>query len=186
MDNPSDQQIIDRVLDGDTDAFALLMRRYQSTVMGRCYRATRNMKDAEDLTQEVFLRVFRALSSFRPGMPFGPWLYRITMNRILTFLRKRAESRELVYETEAIDRPVAPAQEDILMAHETMEQLDRRIQEMPEHYRAVFVMRHFMDMSYEDMAAATGHPIGTVKAHLFRARHFLSQFDLNPHGEPQT
>ncbi|MBI2805195.1 MAG: RNA polymerase sigma factor [Planctomycetes bacterium] len=160
-----DANLVRRCLKGDETAIQTLVERFQSDVFGLCVRLLHHRQDAEDVTQEVFLRVFRSLKRWDATRPFKPWLMGITVNRCRTWLTARTKRPELVdflHETEA----GPPADDSLEMAREIQDAM----RELRWEYRSVFVMYHERGLPYEDIAEAMEKPVGTVKTWLHRAR----------------
>lgn len=175
MDKLSDSALIELTLAGRDEAFAVLLRRYEREVFAAAYRAVGNRIDAEDLCQEVFIRVYRHLVSFHRDAPFRPWLHRITYNRILTFLKGRAARREtqeggLPEHASRVPGPERNA--EITLA---LERMTAEITSLPEPYRDVLVMRNLMGMTYQEISGALGTSLANVKSNLFRARKALRE-----------
>ncbi len=186
-DLPQSEALTDEVLaarvqaTGDLDAFAQLVTRYRVRLTGLARRMLTGMgsggpEEAEDVAQEVFLAAYDKRATFRRGQPFRPWLYRIAVNRCLDRLRAQAR-RPLMTDLE--DRPELSGEGDdplgVLLAEERDVRLQAAVAELPPKYRAVFLLRHLDELSYEEIAVATSLPLGTVKTHLFRARAQLRQ-----------
>jgi RNA polymerase sigma factor (sigma-70 family) len=160
-----DAILVRRCLKGDEAAIQALVECYHSDVFGLCVRLLRHRQDAEDVTQEVFLRVFRSLKRWDPQRPFKPWVMGITVNRCRTWLVQRAKRPELVdylHET-AADRPADDSTE-------LVREIQAAILELRWEYRSVFVMYHERALPYEEIAEAMEKPVGTVKTWLHRAR----------------
>ena len=178
-----DQQAIRAVLAGDRESFRQLVDRHSGSVFNLAYRMTGNAADAEDLTQESFLQAFARLQDFRPGARFHPWIYTIALNLCRSHLRRRSLSRWLwpgrpsedarAVQTEPPARSADPEQE--LLAREADACLSSAVQALPAKYREVFLLRQGQGLSYEEIAAVLGLPLGTVEARLFRARRRLLQ-----------
>src|SRR5262249_18718288 len=152
-------------LRGDAYAIQALIERFQPEVFGLCVRLLRHRHDAEDVTQEVFLRVFRSLRRWDRARPFKPWVMGIAVNRCRTWLAKRVRRPEPVdyLQDTAPDRPGDDAAE---LAREIRAALvDLRLE-----YRTVFVLFHEQGLPYEEIAAALDRPVGTIKTWLHRAR----------------
>ena len=144
----------------------------------------RRPDDVEDLVQETFIKAFAALDSYAPQFAFSTWLYKIASNHAIDYLRKRRVP------TVSIDKPVQTKDGEVQMElpdttyhpdHDLVDKQRRQIlhdavEDLPEKYRRVIVMRHQQDMAYEEIADALGLPLGTVKAHIFRARELLNKF----------
>ncbi len=160
-----DAILVRRCLKGDESAILALVERYQADVFGLCMRLLHHRQDAEDVAQEVFLRVFRSLKRWDSSRPFKPWVMGITVNRCRTWLTQRVKRPELVdylHETIAAQPP-----DD---SKELVQEIQTALREMRWEYRSVFVMYHERGLPYEDIAAAIEKPVGTVKTWLHRAR----------------
>jgi RNA polymerase sigma-70 factor (ECF subfamily) len=160
-----ESQLVRRCLRGETAAALALVERFQPEVYGLCVRLLRHGHDAEDVTQEVFLRVFRSLRRWDSTRPLRPWIMGITVNRCRTWLAQRARRPEPVdYLHDTV--PDRPAEDAAELAAEIQAALaDLRLE-----YRTVFVLYHEQGLPYEDIAAALKRPVGTIKTWLHRAR----------------
>ena len=176
----SDEALAARVrATGDAEAFAVLVTRYRSRLIALSRRMLAESRggaeEAEDVAQEAFVAAYTHRRTFRRGEPFRPWLYRIALNRCLDRLRaqsRRPASRSwetVTTEPESPDEGPLPA----LLTDERDGRLQEAVAALPPKYRAVFLLRHLDDLSYEEIAAAAELPLGTVKTHLFRARALL-------------
>lgn len=177
----TDEALAERVrVSGDAAAFGLLVSRYRARLVALARRMLADSKssgseEAEDVAQETFLAAYDKRGTFRRGEPFRPWLYRIAVNRCLDRLRA-ASRRPLRAERIDLDTFSAQADSDPLEALLTGEgeaRLARAVAALPPKLRAVFLLRHLDDLSYEEIATAAGVPLGTVKTYLFRARALL-------------
>lgn len=144
----------------------------------------RNEEEVDDLVQESFIKAFSSLGSYATQYAFSTWLYKIATNHTIDYLRKRR------LKTISIDKPVQTKDGEMELEipdveyrpdrHIVEDQRNRIIEEaiakLPEKYHRVIVMRHQQEMSYEDIADQLGLPLGTVKAHIFRAREMLYRF----------
>ena len=170
----SDEALAERVrVTGDVAAFSLLVTRYRARVVALSRRmlAAGGPDEAEDIAQEAFVAAYDKRATFRRGEPFRPWLYRIAVNRCLD--RLRAQSRRPVpVELSLVPEPSLAGADPLeaLLAEEGEERLAVAVAALPPKLRAVFLLRHLDDLSYEEIASAAGVPLGTVKTHLFRAR----------------
>ncbi len=160
-----DALLVRRCLKGEASAIQALVERYQSDVFGLCVKLLHHRHDAEDVAQEVFLRVFRSLKRWDPTRPFKPWVMGITVNRCRTWLSQRSKRPELVEYLQ--DTVAAPPQDD---ASELTCEIKAAMHELRWEYRSVFVMFHDQGLSYEEIAAALEKPVGTVKIWLHRGR----------------
>jgi RNA polymerase sigma-70 factor (ECF subfamily) len=161
----SEAALVRRCLAGDPAACRELVERFQADVFGLCARLLGHRHDAEDVTQEVFLRVFRSLRRWDPGRPLRPWVLGITVNRCRTHVGRRGRGPELAdYLHETADhRP----EDD---SGELHRELRAAVDDLRADYRIVFVLFHEHGRAYEEIAEAVGRPVGTVKTWLHRAR----------------
>ncbi|HPD17036.1 MAG TPA: sigma-70 family RNA polymerase sigma factor [Planctomycetota bacterium] len=162
---------------GDEGAFARIVGKYERAVFAVAYRMTYDAAAAEDLTQEVFLRVWRKLDTFRLGEPLKPWLLRIATRVCINALKKRRPALMATVgdeESEPIELPsTQPDACETASQAEVAAHLERAIAELPDDYRLIVTLRHVEELSYEQIAAALELPLGTVKVRLFRARERL-------------
>jgi RNA polymerase sigma factor (sigma-70 family) len=157
--------LVRRCLQGQADDMRLLIERFQADVFGLCVKLLNHRQDAEDVTQEVFLRVFRSLHRWDSARPLKPWIMGITVNRCRTWISQRARRPELVdYLQETAGR------DDTDDSAEMVAEIRAAVSQLRPDYRVVFVMFHEQGQCYEDIAAAMERPVGTVKTWLHRAR----------------
>ena len=170
----SDEALAERVrATGDFATFGILVTRYRARVvaLARQMLAAVSPDEAEDVAQEAFVAAYDKRLSFRRGEPFRPWLYRIAVNRCLDRLRAQSR-RPVLLEITSVPEPALAGGDPIeaLLTEEGETLLSAAVAALPPKLRAVFLLRHLDDLSYEEIAAAVGVPLGTVKTHLFRAR----------------
>jgi len=173
-----ENEIIQRVLGGDKNAFEGLVMANQKNVYNLALKMTRNEDDALDLSQEAFIKAFRQLGNFRGDSRFSVWLYRLTYNLCVDFLRKKPKTNviSLNYEDESGD--TAPLEipdlrnlpEDNALRNEMRKNITDSIKELPAKHREVIAMREITGMSYEEIALTLNINVGTVKSRLARAR----------------
>ncbi|MDP2661175.1 MAG: sigma-70 family RNA polymerase sigma factor [Dehalococcoidia bacterium] len=166
----SDEWWVERALD-EPKAFEELVYRYQDRLYNLACRLTGDREEAQDLTQEALVRAYAGLKTFRKGERFSPWVYKITANLCISYLRRRKPRVQLDEEAPFVDGSLSP--EQALEKKEIRDTVQRAILALPEQYRAVILLRHQQDLPYADIAKTLGLPIGTVKTHLFRAREML-------------
>jgi RNA polymerase sigma-70 factor (ECF subfamily) len=132
-------------------------------------------RDAEDLTQETFIRAFERLGMFEDERPFGPWIRRVAANLCLNRLNLKVTPHVELDEEFELPEAHLPGPESLLVAKERASAVRAALLALPAHYRAVLELRHFQDLEYEEMAKLLQLPMNTVKSHLFRARKLLAE-----------
>ncbi len=160
-----DVALVRRCLRGDAEAIRALVERFQAEVYGLCVRLLCHRHDAEDVAQEVFLRVFRSLKRWDPTRPLKPWIMGITVNRCRTWLSQRNRRPELADYLQ--DTAASPPADD---SAELVQEIESALQELRPEYRSVFVLFHEHGQPYEEIADALERPVGTIKTWLHRAR----------------
>ena len=180
----SERDLIDHARTGDTVAFEALVSMHAPYVYNVALRTLSSPGDAEDITQETFVRVWRSLNSFRGDAQFRTWIYRITTNLCYNRLpRLKRDLEALAIYDDADDEIALPddqqqVEQDVVL-DELRQQLESTINKLPESYRLLISLRHIQGMSYAEIAEATGMPLGTVKTGIFRARRDLRVLLIN-------
>jgi RNA polymerase sigma-70 factor, ECF subfamily len=170
---PGPSDLIRRAQEGDEAAFQGLYREHVGRVFALCLRLTANRAQAEELTQDAFVRAWQRLASFRGESAFSTWLYRLTVN--VVFLSRRAERRRALRvitsdDPAGLERPGEPRTGPALALD-----LERAVAALPPGAREVFVLHDVEGYRHEEIAALTGIAVGTSKAQLFRARRLLRE-----------
>lgn len=174
----TDQELTERAGRGDQQAFEQLVRDNEKRVYNLALRMTGSPEDALDLSQEAFLNAWRGLASFQGECSFSTWMYRLTSNVCLDFLRARKRRLEaagalLSLDGEDAPDPAAPDRqrpEAVLERREQQELLRRALDALPDHHRQVLALRELSGLSYQEISAALALDLGTVKSRLTRAR----------------
>ena len=181
-----DLKIIESCLLGNTQVFSRLIDNYKNMVYNLAYRMSNNSQEAEDISQETFLRAYQSLARFNPSYKFSTWLYQITLN----IIRDRFKKKEINYvsldtpmETDDSEFYPQPADltnnpEQIITRQEDFQEIQQAIFSLPLKYREVLVLRHLQDLSYIEMSNILKLPAGTVKVRLYRAREQLKRILL--------
>lgn len=179
----TDQQLVDRVFNGDKHAFDLLVLRYQHRILGLIGRFIRDPNEVEDVCQEAFIKAYRALPKFRGDSAFYTWLYRIAINTAKNYLVARGRRPPAtdvdIDETEFFDMPAAltdiESPEANLSRDNLKQVIDKAIEDLPEDLRTAFTLREFSGLSYEEITEIMDCPVGTVRSRIFRARETLDK-----------
>ncbi|HUI30981.1 MAG TPA: sigma-70 family RNA polymerase sigma factor [Candidatus Acidoferrales bacterium] len=176
-----DAALVKRAIGGDQTAIKHLMRRYRNPVAQIVYKLVRDRSQLEDLTQEVFIKAFQHLGDFDYQHQFASWLFKITNNHCIDYIRRKklsvysiddhvkTEDGEIGYEI-----PDSTYEPDLNLLREQKSRLiHQAIDSLPRKYREVIVLRHQEELSYEEIAKRTGLPVNTIKVQLFRAREMM-------------
>jgi RNA polymerase sigma factor (sigma-70 family) len=176
-----DSEIIQRALKGDESAYERLMKKYHDAIFNFIFKMVHEREQVEDLTQEAFIKAFSSLSKFNDEYAFSTWLYKIATNNSIDYIRKKKlqaysidkpiDAKDSEYAFELPDEGYEADQE--LISGQRAALLREAIAQLPEKYKKVIELRHVQEKSYEEIAAMLKLPIGTVKAHIFRARELL-------------
>ena len=177
-----DRALVARILEGERDRFSQLVARYEKRVVNYVYRITRRYEDAHDLAQDIFVKVYLALDRYDPKYQFSTWLFRIAQNSAIDALRKKTLSEVPLVrpsmdeeggtkEREFADGGISPYR--ALKNKQLSAAIDDAVKKLPPDYRELIQLRHFAELSYEEIASMKKLPLGTVKNKLFRARNLL-------------
>lgn len=182
--DPGDAPLVERAQAGDLDSFRVLFERHQRRIYGAVLGIVRSSADAEDVTQDAFVRAYRALGSLRHGQAFLPWLYRIAVNLARNHLRDRRaglwESLDagVSWDEENLERQIAdpgPDPAELVEAREAAAVVRDAIDQLPAIHREVIVLHHLQEVPVEEIAQILGCSSGTVKSRLARAREALKR-----------
>lgn len=168
-----DHALVERSQAGDIAAFEALVRRHQGRAYGIAFQILRNREDAEEVAQEAFVRVYQSLSGFRREAQFSTWLYRIVVNLSTDRVRKRSRTGtevEVPLDLAGGEDPAKGADQRRLR-----EAIQAAVETLSEEHRLVILLREIEGLSYEEIAAACGCPVGTVMSRLFQARRKLQE-----------
>ena len=180
-DNITDKMVIERVKNGDKKAYDLLVLKYQQRVINLISRFVKNYADALDISQETFIKAYKALPNFRGESAFYTWLYRIAVNTAKNHLtvqsRKITKSDYDVAEIEQIEGNMTLTEqttpENLLIKDELQETILNTIENLPEDLKSAIMLREIEGLSYEEIAAVMECPVGTVRSRIFRARETI-------------
>jgi RNA polymerase sigma-70 factor (ECF subfamily) len=181
----TDRELVANAAVGGDGSFEELVRRYQRPISAYVYRMVGDYDAALDLTQEIFIKVYGSLSRYRPEFKFSTWIYKIAHNSAVDHLRRNAgRERSLVSGPEG-DHYDLPVPSGKLSPEQESEREERRVEiesvvrALPAAYRELIILRHSQDLTYEEIVAVTGLPLGTVKNRLFRAREMMRQLFID-------
>jgi len=171
----SDESLVAQSLRGDAQAFAELVTRYTAPIFNLAFRLTGDCAEAENATQETFLRAYSALPRSRTDLAFKPWLFQIAVNLCRDLARKKRPTAfaEMASDEEEAIEDESPLPLDQVETRELGQALARAVADLPEMYRAVVTLRYTEELAYEDIAAVLDLPVNTVRTHLFRAKSML-------------
>ncbi len=176
-----DSGVVSAFLEGESRAFDELVTRYQNRLLNFIYRTTGDRERAEDLVQEVFVRVYRHIHRFDRSRKFSTWIYTIASNLAKNELRNRSRNPLVFFQAirrhwDDDDRPLqfedpGTRPDDLYRKRQLREAVERAVEKLPAHHRGVFVLRELEGKSYEEIAEITSCNLGTVKSRLNRARN---------------
>jgi RNA polymerase sigma-70 factor, ECF subfamily len=180
-----DSAVVAQFLGGEERAFQELVDRYQTRLLNFVYRTIGDREKAEDLVQEVFIRVYRHIARFDTTKKFSTWIYTIASNLAKNELRNRSRNPLVLFQTikknwQEDDRPLqfedlTSRPDDLYRKRHLRELVDEATAKLPEHHRQVFVLRELEGKSYEEIAEITDCNLGTVKSRLNRARNAFAE-----------
>lgn len=174
-----DEEIIRLVISGHTEAYSILIDRYKNLIFDLCYKYTYDYSKTQDLSQDIFVKVYQKLHTFKNSASFSTWLYRIGVNTCIDWTRKN--KREAV--TESIDEEGysdclpsrAPAPEDEVIDDERRRFVRDAVQKLPEKYRTAVILYNYKDLSCSEISDILGIPVKTVETRLYRAKKILRE-----------
>ena len=182
-----DNALIRNALAGDDHAFGRLRQKYHDAIFNLIYRMIREKEEVEDLTQEAFIKAFTSLRSFNEDFAFSTWLYKIATNNCIDYIRRKKlhkfsidkpiESKDSEFTFELPDPTFEPDRE--MIDRQRKKLLEDAINALPQKYRTVIRLRHSEEREYQEIAEILKLPLGTVKAHIFRARELLYKYLKN-------
>jgi RNA polymerase sigma factor (sigma-70 family) len=190
VSSKADLSIVHRAMGGDQKAFQELFEKYEQPLYFHILKIVRDREIIQDMLQEIFLKAFDNIASYNPDYAFSTWLYRITTNHSIDYLRKKR------LKTMSLDEPIQTkdgimsmevADEDSQTDEKVMRDQRTRIllealDSLPDKYREIIRMRHMDELSYQEISDLLDLPLGTVKAHIFRARELLYKYLKDKQG----
>ena len=181
LNTQSDELLVKKVQEGDTNAYNVLVIKYQYKVAQIISKFVANNADINDIAQDAFIKPYKAINSFRGESSFYTWLYRIVVNAAKTFLESNSKHKNSIDvdspEFQSIDEQGILASKDtpdrIIESQELHEVILKAMNDLPKELREAITLREIEGMSYDDMAIALKVPVGTVRSRIFRAREFI-------------
>lgn len=180
----TDIDIINKCMEGDDSAFEELVRRYKNMVFNTSYRMLGSYEEAEDASQEAFIRIYKSLKRYNPQYKFSTWAIRITTNYCLDILRKRKGDMVPIEEQYDLrDEGLTPEEEYI--RNERQKRVRMAVESLPPKYKELIILFHNRGLSYSEMMEVTGESLTIVKNRLYRARQMLKELlkDMDKEGE---
>jgi RNA polymerase sigma-70 factor, ECF subfamily len=172
---------IQPLIEDDQQAFHELYQKYRERVYSICLRMTQNASESEDLTQDVFIRLFRTVGSFRGESAFTTWLYRLTVNLVLMHFRKRKRRLDQISEKGELSAYVIPGSQDPkrmrIVDHILLSEI---LTKLPEGYRQAIVLHDIQGLQHKEIAETRGRSVGTSKSQLHRGRAMLRELIAGP------
>lgn len=186
-----DDKLVSKAVSGDQSAFRSLTEKYETPLYFHVLKMVKDKEQVRDIVQEAFIKAFDNLESYNTNYAFSTWLYRITTNHAIDYLRKKK------LKTTSINEPVKTKDGEMNMQLEDEQAssdqkiirkqrsdiIHEAIEDLPEKYRVVIKLRHFEELSYDEISERLDLPLGTVKAHIFRAREMLYKDLKDRRGE---
>lgn len=179
MRNLLDEDLARLAQQGNQDAFAELVKRYEKQIFSLAYRLIGDYDEAADLAQEAFIRIYQMLHRYDPEKRFFSWMYRVAQNTCLNAMQRRPSNvvpveRAEEYFSDTAAGEAAEPERDYLN-REIRRNIDRAISELPDNYRDIIYLRYIEDLSYQQIADKLGLPVSTIETRLFRGRKLLQQ-----------
>jgi len=172
-----EKELIQQAAEGSEEAFAVLVKKYRTKMFNLAYSMTRNRETADDIAQDVFIKVYIYISKFKYKSSFGTWLYRIAVNTVKDYLRKASRINKISFD----ERLASPdiQEDEVVIKEEELEAklrkklLHRAIQALPEKHRTILNLRDIQGISYKEITGILNISPGTVDSRLYRARRML-------------
>ena len=174
----TDLEVIEKCINGDNSYFELLVSRYKNLVYSLVLRMTTDAEEANDLAQDVFIKVYKNLSKYNSDYKFSTWIMRITTNHVIDTRRKKHYETTSISELET-EIVTNESPEDLLIKNEQKEELKKVVEELPEMYKIPIVLYHQQGMSYQEISDITKEPLSKVKNRIFRGRKLLKENLIN-------
>ncbi|MBM9499864.1 RNA polymerase sigma factor [Leptospira sp. 201903071] len=188
---PEDWDCIQKVLQGDFNSFEQLMNRYQGLVYSQAIKAFRNETEAEDFTQDIFLKAFESLSTFQGRSQFSTWLFTIARNEIIRRYRKEhpeisgLDALILAENEKEKKKEISSEQENKLLNQESSEKIRTLVENLPDVYRKPIALHYFENMSYKEISKKLNLKMNTLKSYIFRGKEIMRDWLNKEENEKQ-
>jgi len=190
MEELTDEQLVERVRQGQSDAYRTLVERHKSYIYTVVYRMVEHRETAEDLTQDVFVKLFRSLAYFRGDAKFTTWLYRMTVNLVTDYRRsqKRKPYEVLLDKVKGWFAEPREQPEAAALLKDDQQRMQAALAALPDKYRLILYLYHYRQLSYQEISAAAGLPVKTVETRLYRGKALLKDkwLEVNSHETEQS
>jgi len=178
MEPLRDEELVQKCLAGDKDAFAVILSRYEKPVFSLAYRLCGDYNEAADLAQEAFLQIYRGLAQFDASKKFFPWMYRVAHNTCVNVIQRKPSNQVPLEEMPEISFTEVKTDEQPEAYYDNRElrsNIDGAIEELPEKYREVIVLRFMVGLSYQEIADKVGVTLSAVETRIYRGRQLLQK-----------
>jgi len=178
MDSLSDDKLVKLVLDGETEAFEVLITRYEKQIYGLAYRLTNNKHEAQDLGQEAFIKIYQSLNKYDQERPFFSWMYKVAVNQCYSILRRKKEMEtplDSVLEFMPSEKEESFSPELYVLQEENKERIRQALNQLPDKYKMALILRFMEEMSYQDIAEAMEISLSAVESRIHRGKKLLHQ-----------
>ncbi len=179
-----DIELVQKALKGEKEAFEMIIQKYQSPLVNYVGRMVKENELARDISQEVFIKAYSSLHSFRQEYKFKTWLFKIASNSVIDYWRKKKINAFSIDQQYNLDGDSVPFQipstnrsmDKTVELHEVRERIEELLDKLPPSLKELFVWRHINDLSYEEMAEIKGIPVGTIKNRVFQGKEMLRKY----------
>ncbi len=177
MDTDQDREIVQSVINGNIDDYSILVQKYQIRIINLCNRYTKNYHDAEEVSQEVFVRAYKSLKTFRFDSQFYSWIHRIAVNCSLNYInsKEKVKEKETIKDDSGLNniRDNNENPDDYYNLEELSDQINNVFNKLPEDLKEIVRLSDIQGLSYEEISNKIKIPVGTVRSRLHRARDIL-------------
>ncbi len=170
----TDWEVVQQVMGGESDRFSEIVSRYKKAIYSLCYRMIKNQEEAEDLSQEVFIKVYQYLKKYDPQYKFSTWILKIATNTTIDYLRKK-KVETLPLEEEIQSKQESASAEIVYFHRHNKQLIEDAIQKLPADYRILVILYHQHGLSYQEIADTLKLPMSKVKNRLHRGRNLLKE-----------